>query len=186
MPLNVVSSVGFLWGPWPGTRTCGDSVGPPRAYLRTPRRSTVWVRVRSPRARSRPTWLGRWWLRRSSGTIRPVNGLSSPERCPAALRGCRGQTAFGAAITGGGWTSARWPRPGGFPPTPLIWARFHGTTPSISVSSEKLRTVLIRTISPRTRTFVEGGCDGDRTNQVGRHEDFQPEQQCPAERRAQR
>ncbi len=33
------------------------------------------------------------------------------------------------------------------PPTPLIWARFHGTTPSISVSSEKLRTVLIRTIS---------------------------------------
>ena len=52
MPLNVVSSVGFLWGPWPGTRTCGDSVGPPRAYLWTPRRPAVWVRVRSPRAES--------------------------------------------------------------------------------------------------------------------------------------
>ena len=69
--------------------------GPPRAYLWTPRLSAVWVRVRSPRARSRPTWLGRWWLRRSSGTIRPVNGLSSPEQPFAPI--CRTTAACRAA-----------------------------------------------------------------------------------------
>ena len=72
------------------------------------------------------------------------------------------------------------------PPTPLICARFHGTTPSISVSSEKLRTVLIRTISPRTRTLLRVGATATVRTRFGRHEDFQPEQQCPADSRAQR
>ena len=39
---------------------------------------------------------------------------------------------------------------------------------------------------PENQDIVEGGCDSDRTDEVGRHEDFQPEQQCPADSRAQR
>ena len=42
-------------------------------------------------------------------------------------------------------------------PAPLIKARRHGATPSISVSSEKLRNVLITTISPSTRTLSRVG-----------------------------
>jgi hypothetical protein len=38
---------------------------------------------------------------------------------------------------------------------------------------------------PENQDIVEAGCDGDHTDEVGRHEDFQPEQQCPAERLAQ-
>ncbi len=71
------------------------------------------------------------------------------------------------------------------PPTPLNRARRHGATPSISVSREKLSTVLISTIRPRTRTLSRVRGDGDGADQVGRHEDLQPEQQCPAEGRAQ-
>jgi len=40
---------------------------------------------------------------------------------------------------------------------PLANARRQGTTPSISISSEKLRNVLISTISPRTRTLPTVG-----------------------------
>jgi len=40
---------------------------------------------------------------------------------------------------------------------PLVSARRHGGTPSISISSEKLRNVLISTISPSTKTFVSVG-----------------------------
>jgi len=40
---------------------------------------------------------------------------------------------------------------------PLAVARRHGGKPSISVSSEKLRNVLISTISPRTRTLSSAG-----------------------------
>jgi DDE domain len=39
--------------------------------------------VSMPAARSRSRWLGSWWKRRSSSTIRPVKGLPSPERWPA-------------------------------------------------------------------------------------------------------
>ena len=42
-------------------------------------------------------------------------------------------------------------------PAPPIRARRHGATPSISVSSEKLRNVLITTISPSTRTLSRVG-----------------------------
>src|SRR6266516_2699148 len=42
-------------------------------------------------------------------------------------------------------------------PAPPIAARRHGTTPSISVSSEKLRKVLITTISPSTKTLSRVG-----------------------------
>ena len=38
-------------------------------------------------------------------------------------------------------------------PAPLVAARRHGATPSISVSREKLRTVLISTMPPRTATL---------------------------------
>src|SRR5215467_14679339 len=41
-------------------------------------------------------------------------------------------------------------------PAPLA-ARRHGSTPSISVSSEKLRNVLISTSSPRTSTLSNVG-----------------------------
>ena len=42
-------------------------------------------------------------------------------------------------------------------PAPVVIARRQGRTPSISVSSEKLRKVLISTISPSTSTFVTEG-----------------------------
>jgi hypothetical protein len=42
-------------------------------------------------------------------------------------------------------------------PAPPVRARRHGATPSISVSSEKLRNVLITTISPSTRTLSTVG-----------------------------
>jgi len=42
-------------------------------------------------------------------------------------------------------------------PTPPIAARRRGATPSILVSSEKLRNVLITTISPSTRTLSRVG-----------------------------
>ena len=42
-------------------------------------------------------------------------------------------------------------------PAPPIRARRHGGTPSISVSSEKLRNVLISTISPSWRTLLRVG-----------------------------
>jgi hypothetical protein len=52
-----------------------------------PRLPTISGRVSRPRARTGSAWLGRWWLRRRSSTIRPVKGLPLPERCPAAFRG---------------------------------------------------------------------------------------------------
>jgi hypothetical protein len=42
-------------------------------------------------------------------------------------------------------------------PASPIRARRHGATPSISVSSEKLRNVLITTIKPSTRTLSRLG-----------------------------
>ena len=70
-------------------------------------------------------------------------------------------------------------------PAPPIMARRQGATPSISVSSEKLRNVLITTISPSSEDIVEGGRDRDGVNQVGGDQDFQPEEQGPAEGLAQ-
>jgi hypothetical protein len=64
-------------------------------------------------------------------------------------------------------------------------ARRHGATPSISVSNEKLRNVLITTISPSTRTLSSVGATATVRTKVGGDQDLQPEQQGAAEGLAQ-
>lgn len=72
----------------------------------TPRRAAVSGRVSRPRARSRSAWLGRWWLRRRSSTIRPeglalgwcgcVRRTRYSRRCWRAQQAARGlRTARG-------------------------------------------------------------------------------------------
>jgi hypothetical protein len=63
---------------------------------------------------------------------------------------------------------------------PVNAARRHGGTPSISVSNEKLRKVLITTINPSTRTFSRGGRDRDGVYQASSDQDLESEQQHPA------
>jgi len=62
---------------------------------------------------------------------------------------------------------------------PLTKARRHGATPSISISSEKLRNVLIRTIRPKMTTLSRVGATATGTDQIGGDKDLQREQdQC--------
>jgi hypothetical protein len=49
-------------------------------------------------------------------------------------------------------------------------ARRQGQVPSISTSSEKLRNILMSTISPRTPTFFQRGFHGDGSYDVGGHQ----------------
>jgi hypothetical protein len=60
-------------------------------------------------------------------------------------------------------------------------ARRQGQVPSISTSSEKLRNVLMRTISPRTPTFFQRGSHGDGSYDVGVHQELQPQQDAASE-----
>jgi hypothetical protein len=67
---------------------------------------------------------------------------------------------------------------------PLTAARRHGGMPSMSICSEKLRKVRIKTISPQPRDIPQLWCNGDRPDQVGRHQDLQRELQHTAKRLA--
>ena len=56
-----------------------------------------------------------------------------------------------------------------------------GRTPSISTSSEKLRSVRTRTISASTSTLLQRGLDGDGANEVGSDECLEAEQDPASE-----
>jgi hypothetical protein len=89
------------------------------------------------------------------------------------------------AITGRVWTSARWPRPGGSPHASHLCSLPGHNTLDLGLQREAQNRP-DQDDQPENQEVVEGGCDGDRTDEVGRHEVFQPEQQCPADSRAQR
>jgi len=66
-------------------------------------------------------------------------------------------------------------------PAPPIRARRQGATPSISVSSEKLRNVLITTISPSTRTLSREGATATVRTRSAATRTSSPSSRVPAE-----
>jgi hypothetical protein len=60
-------------------------------------------------------------------------------------------------------------------------ARRHGQRPSISTSNEKLRNVLISTISPKTATFSSDGCTATVLMMSAATRNSRPQQNAPPE-----
>ena len=64
---------------------------------------------------------------------------------------------------------------------PLVAARRHGTTPSISVSRDKLRTVRIKHDDPKTHNVLDRRGNRDRPDQVCGNQHLHPENDRAAE-----
>ena len=162
----------------------GLCVGRDSGEAVTSRLSERTSRTHSPAARSSGS-------PSTSAVIRTSTSSARPWPCWPASRSRRRRNDPDGALTERGAAAARYQ--GGVSdssavaearrsvPAPPVKARRHGATPSISVSSEKLRNVLITTISPSDEDIIDGRRDRHGANQVGGDQDFQPEQQGPAE-----
>ena len=137
------------------------------ASMRSPSRRGSSARTGCATSPSRPT--PRRSSRRRQELQRQIAGFRARARLAASRRGPvrPGHCWPAAARSASSWASTCRLR--------------QGRTPSVSISSEKLRITRIRTRRPERRGALKTAVDGDRLDDVGGHQDAQAQEQRAGE-----